>query len=487
MVTKLELFNRRPTDNELRHFTAAVTSPAMMEDYSFEILETLGDSVLKFIITFHLFDKFPEYQEGDISKKRNELTKNNYLYEKGKNSLLVKYIYTMPYNLKNWDPPLKFKHVQKFEFTITKKTMADVVEAVMGACFLSNEMFKPCILYLKNIDILNGNNDFTQNFIMKLHDFNSSSLLNLSFLNIAFEGDISFIDLYNCFAIYNDEFEPEIILNTKDITEIGFNLKNCLEMINDQAEITKILTNIEQKSLNYKFKDKAILRTAITHKSADRSKSYERLEILGDAVLEFYIMSTIFHLSDKKIYIDDKFNPGNLSKVKAFLSSNYFLLRLSVFFKIHENMIVSYKTLQKKLDDANKYIQGLNFHQKLNEYEDCNIGRPKIVSDLFESLIGAVLIDSDINQCFKMLNMMMGPFVVYCAKYLGKLKYSPIAEFVELCQVKYKTSPTFTAKKKEHNEILIEVSVEGKIISKGVGFTEDSAKEAACINGLKRN
>ena len=484
MISKLNLFKRVLNENELRHFTAAVSSPAMMEDYSYEILETLGDSILKFMITFHFFDKFVDYSEGDISKKRNEITKNNYLYEKGKNSCLVNYIYTSPYNMKNWDPPLKFKHVQKFEFTITKKTMADVVEAVLGACFLSNDMFDPCVVYLKYIDVLNGNNDFTSNFLSKLHNFSSSSLLNLSFLNIAFEADISFIELYNCFAIYNEEFEPEIILNTKELSQIGHNLLDI--DFNDPVKIQRVLSNIEDKCLNYKFKDKSLLKSAFTHKSADNSKSYERLEILGDSIVEAYIMSTIFHLSDRKINIDDSFNPGNLSKLKAFLSSNYFLLRLSVFFKLHENMIISTKSMKKMIDEANKYIIGINFHQKLNEYEESNIGRPKIVSDIFESLVGAVFVDSDLNECFKMLNIMLGPFVVYCAKYLGKLKYSPIAEFVELCQDKYKAGPVFTAKKKEQNEIYIEASIDNKVISKGVGFTEDSAKQAACINGLKK-
>ena len=473
-------------EEEIKHFTAAVTSPAVTEDYSFQILETLGDSVLKFLITYHFFDKYPKFTEGEISKNRNDITKNNYLFEKGRNSCLIKYIYSSPINLKNWDPPLKFKHVQQFEFSITKKTMADVVEAVMGACFLSREMFNSCLVYLKYIDILAGKNDFSDVFLKKLLGFTETSFINIEFLNVEYESDISFYDLFNIFNYYKgeDDFQPEIIQSSSEIKDIGRNFKGC--DLNNVDKIEKTLENLEGNILNYKFVNKGLLRNALTHKSVNISDSYERLEILGDAIVEIYIMSTIFHLSKKTINMDENFNPGNLSKVKAFLSSNYFLLRLSVFFKFHENMMITSK-LKKKIEEAENYIKQINFSQKLNEYEDTIMGRPKFISDIFEAVIGAVFIDSDLNMCFKLLNMLIGPFVVYCAKYLGKLKYSPIAELVELTQEFYKSGPIFKVTKiAETNEIQVNIFVGENQMAKGKGLTEDSAKEAACINCLKK-
>jgi dsRNA-specific ribonuclease len=148
-------------------------------------------------------------------------------------------------------------------------------------------------------------------------------------------------------------------------------------------------------------------------------------------------------------------------------------------------MMVSAK-LGRKIEDANKYIKGINFSQKLNEYENTILGRPKIVSDIFESILGAIFIDSNLNQCFAVLNILLGPFVVYCAKYLGKLKYSPIAEFVEHIQEHFKKGPTFTAKKAEEGQIEVQITVDNKVLGKGKGLNEDAAKEAACLNGLKK-
>jgi dsRNA-specific ribonuclease len=196
-------------------------------------------------------------------------------------------------------------------------------------------------------------------------------------------------------------------------------------------------------------------------------------------------MATMFHLSGNKINFDENFNPGNLSKVKAFLSSNYFLLKISTFFRLHEYLMIS-PSISKKLEEAEKYINKLDFSQKLNEYEDSNLGRPKFISDIFESLVGAILIDSNLAECFKILNIMLGPFVTYCIKYIGKLKYSPIAELVEKLQEMYKTSPNFTAIKLDEREVSVQVIIDNTVFSKGLGHTEEAAKEAACIKALKK-
>ncbi len=483
MINTMKLLSKPPTENELMHFTAAVTAPAMIEDYNYEVLETLGDSVLKFLVTFYLFSKYPDFKEGHISRKRNELTKNNYLYEKGKNSCLVNYIYSSPYNMKNWDPPLKFKHIQRFEYSITKKVMADVLEAVMGASFLSNEMFNTCIAYFKYIDFINEKVNFSSDFLSKFVELKSSDFLNLEVKDVVFESDISFYELFTILKLYICDNDQDIIEDNKEKKILGLKFKS--QDFKKTEKIDQILVYLEEKCLNYKFKNKSLLRLALTHKSIDMENSYERLEILGDAIVELYIMATMFHLYGNKINFDENFNPGNLSKVKAFLSSNYFLLRISTFFRLHEYLMIS-PSNSKKVEEAERYTNRLDFSQKLNEYEDSNLGRPKIISDIFESLIGAVLVDSNIAECFKILNIMLGPFVAYCVKYIGKLKYSPISELVEKVQERFKTSPNFTAIKLDEREISVQVIIDNSVFAKGVGHTEEAGKEAACIKALKK-
>ena len=67
-----------------------------------------------------------------------------------------------------------------------------------------------------------------------------------------------------------------------------------------------------QEDIGYEFKDKELLKQALTHKSQSTSKHNERLEFLGDAVLDLVVAELLF----------DKFKDlaeGKLSKVRAAL------------------------------------------------------------------------------------------------------------------------------------------------------------------------
>ena len=52
--------------------------------------------------------------------------------------------------------------------------------------------------------------------------------------------------------------------------------------------------NSFQDKINYVFKNKELLTLALTHKSASKENN-ERLEFLGDALLNFFITKTIFN------------------------------------------------------------------------------------------------------------------------------------------------------------------------------------------------
>jgi ribonuclease-3 len=60
------------------------------------------------------------------------------------------------------------------------------------------------------------------------------------------------------------------------------------------------MNNYEQLEnlINYKFKDKNILNNALTHISfanENNCDSYERLEFLGDAIIEMVVSEYIYH------------------------------------------------------------------------------------------------------------------------------------------------------------------------------------------------
>lgn len=129
---------------------------------------------------------------------------------------------------------------------------------------------------------------------------------------------------------------------------------------------------ILQKDIGYEFKDAKLLRVSLTHKSyayemknTDKNAYNERLEYLGDAVLEHIISDFLFNI---KPSIDE----GNMTKKRAEI------------------------VREKSLSDAFRNINGENYIF-LGKCEIATQGRTKdaILADAFESLLGAIYIDSD--------------------------------------------------------------------------------------------
>ena len=120
-----------------------------------------------------------------------------------------------------------------------------------------------------------------------------------------------------------------------------------------------------EKSINYKFKDKDLLKLALTHKSFDNKSNNERLEYLGDSILNSSI--------SKYLYL--KFpnqREGLLTRMRSF--------------------IVKGETLTKKANELklNQYIEISKGTANLSDHRKFSILEGSI-----ESIIGAVFLDSD--------------------------------------------------------------------------------------------
>ena len=120
-----------------------------------------------------------------------------------------------------------------------------------------------------------------------------------------------------------------------------------------------------EKSINYKFKDIDLLKLALTHKSFDNKYNNERLEYLGDSILNSSI--------SKYLYL--KFpnqREGLLTRMRSF--------------------IVKGETLTKKANELklNQYIEISKGTANLSDHRKFSILEGSI-----ESIIGAVFLDSD--------------------------------------------------------------------------------------------
>ncbi|MDD2640199.1 MAG: ribonuclease III [Arcobacteraceae bacterium] len=123
-----------------------------------------------------------------------------------------------------------------------------------------------------------------------------------------------------------------------------------------------------EQCLGYQFKDKNLIVEALTHKSFKKPYNNERLEFLGDAVLNLIVGEYLYHKFPKS-------NEGELSKIRASLVNETGFTKLAKDINLGDFIYISVA-------------------------EERNNGRKKasILSDAFEAIMGAIYLESGLNN-----------------------------------------------------------------------------------------
>lgn len=215
------------------------------------------------------------------------------------------------------------------------------------------------------------------------------------------------------------------------------------ECILGQKDVYSVFHDFYQSTqlsnlINYKFKNEKLLVQALSHTSfvheydASELKSYERLEFLGDSILGSYVALELY----------SKFNSqkeGNLSKIKNSLVNESSLFELSKPLNLS-----SYILLGK-----GELAQGLN---------------QSIVSDVLEAFLGAICIDSSMQESFRVLkNIIELHEKETGTRFFDEAKISTFDSksiFQELTMKEFKCLPEYEAQE-VGNLFVVSVSVKG--------------------------
>lgn len=216
-----------------------------------------------------------------------------------------------------------------------------------------------------------------------------------------------------------------------------------------------------QDITGYSFNDAQLLRQALTHSSyvnengLTRTDCNERLEFLGDAVLEL--------VSSEFLYTKYADMPeGELTKTRASL--------------VCESALAS---------DARS--MGLNGYLLLGKGEENTGGRERdsIISDALEALIGAVFIDGG----FESAKALILKFVLTDVED-RKMFYDSKSMLQEAAQQEFETAPVYEIVGEtgpDHSKTFeAEVLLNGEAVGKGTGKTKKSAEQMAAYNALRR-
>lgn len=211
------------------------------------------------------------------------------------------------------------------------------------------------------------------------------------------------------------------------------------------------------------FKNREILDTAFTHRSylneaeSEKIQSNERLEFLGDAILQF--------LTSEYIYSQYKdFPEGKLTNLRSRLVNT-----------------ASLATEAAKLD-LGTYLS-ISRGEKDTARESDNI-----LADTFEALVGAIYIDKGISLCKEFVDK----YLLYKADEIlsaGSLKDSK-SLYQELAQEKYDMTPTYKVIKDygpDHDKHFeVGLYIKNNLISVGKGPSKRKAEQDAAQKALDK-
>ncbi len=220
---------------------------------------------------------------------------------------------------------------------------------------------------------------------------------------------------------------------------------------------------LEQK-LGIKFKNKAFLKEALTHRSylnenpAWGTPHNERLEFLGDAVLELAVTENLFSRFPQ-------YPEGHLTSLRAAL--------------------VNYQTMAKVAHDLK--LENFILLSR-GEAKDKGRAREVILANAMEALIGAIYLDGDYQEAKKMIEQfVINPYLKNIIE--SELYKDSKSHLQEIVQEKFKLTPTYQLLEEwgpDHKKIFkMGVYFGEKLMAEGEGYSKQEAETEAAKNALE--
>ncbi|RYP65205.1 hypothetical protein DL769_006395 [Monosporascus sp. CRB-8-3] len=331
---------------------------------NYERLEFLGDCFLKMGTSIALFSRLPESDEFFYHVDRMVMICNKNLFGNALELKLEESIRSTAFNRRIWYPEglellkgkqntsIKGKKGLSQVHRLADKTIADVCEALIGAAYLTTHEQKSFDLAVQTVTKLVNHENHR---MMKYEDY---------------------------YAAYKTP-----AWQTDAATAV-------------QEELAR---QIEEK-LGYKFNYPRLLRSAFMHPSYgtlwERIPNYQRLEFLGDALLDMVCVDFLFHRFPDA-------DPQWLTEHKMAMVSNQFLGCLCVSLDLQRHMVCMSGAIQKEVAG---YVAAITAAREEAEAEAEATDRPrtayarsfwvevqkppKCLPDIVESYVGALFVDS---------------------------------------------------------------------------------------------
>lgn len=217
-----------------------------------------------------------------------------------------------------------------------------------------------------------------------------------------------------------------------------------------------------EKALTLSFANKALLQRALTHRSyLNENPGYplednERLEFLGDAILDFVTAEYLYHHFPEM-------PEGRLTNLRSALVRTERL----AFFATSLN---------------------LGDHLFLGRGEDESGGRQRvaILCDAFEALIGALYLDQGLERARAFIHRHIEPALEEVLA--SDSEKDPKSRLQEIAQSEYQLTPTYRTIKEDGpdhaKEFTVQAVIGNKVYGTGTGMSKQNAAQAAAEEAL---
>ena len=215
-----------------------------------------------------------------------------------------------------------------------------------------------------------------------------------------------------------------------------------------------------EKEIGYEFKNKILLETALTHTSyayEKKKQSNEKLEFLGDSILEFVSSEYIFHNYPK-------LKEGEMTKVRA--------------------SVVCEKSLHEiaKMHNFSDFLY-LGKSERISQKEV----RPAIMADSVEAVIAAIFLDGGIEPAKNFIIKNLAKPIENATKHIGQKDYKTVLQ--EILQKNGNVDIEYEIideRGPDHEKLFTaEVKVEDKVLATGEGKSKKLAEMQAAQKALE--
>lgn len=505
---KIVLLTKTPTGRgpELRDVLAAITTIKSHDTFNLERAETLGDSFLKFAASLYLFHKFPKLNEGQLTNIKSRFIGNRNLYYAGARAQLggrMKVEHFSPrsdFLIPGFFAPKKIQEIieiYQIRPTFLIGMQFSQAEALSGS--LSEESWNSVQSRFANCDGAaepepQGEAQNSMQCYVRSQAVSDKSvadcveaIVGTYLLSGGILGAVKVLEWFRVmppqdnFAQFLHKNMPTVISEGKATKEdVNFLLNNCTSDI--------------ERIINYKFKDPSYLLEAMSHPSYIRNRltrSYERLEFLGDAILDFLITSHVFENCRQ-------LKPGELTDLRSALVNNVTFASYVVKHNLHKYLCSQLNPVLDKAILNFVQHQEQRDHQIIEEVlylideEESHIAEyvevPKVLSDIFESLVGAIFLDcgGDLQTVWSVIYRIMWKEIENFSTCIPQQPVKVLYERVHACPVF--GQPKVLDKDNSLSKVIMPVTITKRgeqYTVCGVGSNKHQAKRAAAKLALK--